>query len=359
MNPMGCETTPDARVARLIDANLDRAREGLRVVEDWCRFGLEQHDLVVQLKDYRQRLGRLHKSVYKQARSTASDTGAGLKHSAQMERTTVDQVVAANCARVQEALRVLEEYGRSIDPALATEAAVIRYALYDIEVTCLQASERSRRSAQLHACSICLITSDSDDLIERVRPALINGVGMVQYRSKNAEDRVRLEQALALRSLCDTHGALLIINDRIDIALAVDADGVHLGQDDLPIAMARSLIGGDRLIGLSTHTLEQVRDTDSQSCDCDYLGLGPVHSTAVKPDRQPIGAALVGEALALTSLPLFAIGGIHADNLESLVKEGCRHIAVIGAIMNADDPALATQHLLQQLTKPASEPERR
>ena len=84
-----------------------------------------------------------------------------------------------------------------------------------------------------------------------------------------------------------------------------------------------------------------------------------MHSTAVKPDRQPIGAALVGEALALTSLPLFAIGGIHADNLESLVKEGCRHIAVIGAIMNADDPALATQHLLQQLTKQASEPERR
>ena len=140
MNPTPSDASLDPRVARLIDANLDRAREGLRVVEDWCRFGLEQQDLVVRLKDWRQRLGRLHHYSYKQARSTSTDTGAGLEHPAQLDRHSPDHVVAANCARVQEALRVLEEYGRTIDPALAAEAAAIRYGLYDLEVTCLNAT---------------------------------------------------------------------------------------------------------------------------------------------------------------------------------------------------------------------------
>lgn len=159
MNPSRCETSLDPRVARLIDANLDRAREGLRVVEDWCRFGLEQQDLVVRLKDCRQRLGKLHHDSYKQARSTSTDTGAGLEHPAQLDRHSPDHVVAANCARVQEALRVLEEYGRSIDPALAAEAAAIRYGLYDLEVTCLNATLGSRRRNKLQDCRLCLITT--------------------------------------------------------------------------------------------------------------------------------------------------------------------------------------------------------
>ena len=140
----------DSRVARLIDANLDRAREGLRVVEDWCRFGLERDDLVVRLKDWRQRLGRLHRNIYKQARSTATDPGAGLSHPAQLERHNPQAVVAANCGRVQEALRVLEEYGRSLDPSLASESAAIRYGLYDLEVTCLNASALNARRRTLH-----------------------------------------------------------------------------------------------------------------------------------------------------------------------------------------------------------------
>ena len=122
---MGCESSLDPRVARLIDANLDRAREGLRVVEDWCRFGLERDDLVISLKDWRQRLGKLHQERYKRARSTVTDPGAGLEHLAQLDRHSPRQVVEANCGRVQEALRVLEEYGRNVDAPLAAEAAAL------------------------------------------------------------------------------------------------------------------------------------------------------------------------------------------------------------------------------------------
>ena len=149
---MGCESSLDPRVARLIAATLDRAREGLRVVEDWCRFGLERDDLVICLKDWRQRLGKLHQQRYKLARSTVTDPGAGLEHSAQLDRHSPRQVVEANCGRVEEALRVLEEYGRSVDPLLASEAAAIRYGLYDLEVTCLKATGGSSPDAERTHC---------------------------------------------------------------------------------------------------------------------------------------------------------------------------------------------------------------
>ncbi|BEV35720.1 thiamine phosphate synthase [Synechococcus sp. M16CYN] len=340
----------DRRVARLIDANLDRAREGLRVVEDWCRFGLERDDLVIRLKDWRHRLGRLHCTAYKQARSVATDPGADLGHPAQLERRNAEDIVVANCGRVQEALRVLEEYCRLVDPSLASEATVIRYGLYDLELTCLNDAVGAQRRQKLNDCHLCLITTPCPDLIERVGHALRNGVAMVQYRCKHGNDRQRLEEAKDLRALCQVHGALFLVNDRIDLALALDADGVHLGQDDLPTSVARALIGDTRLLGRSTHSIHQLRSADVEPCD--YLGLGPVHKTSIKPERAAIEAQQVAEALSLASLPLFAIGGIHIGNVASLRKAGCRRIAVISAIMNAEDPGLATQQLLQALSLP-------
>jgi thiamine-phosphate pyrophosphorylase len=347
MNPTRCETSLDPRVARLIDANLDRAREGLRVVEDWCRFGLEQQDLVVRLKDWRQRLGQLHHDSYKQARSTSTDTGAGLEHPAQLDRHSPDHVVAANCARVQEALRVLEEYGRSIDAALAAEASAIRYGLYDLEVTCLNATLGSRRRNRLQDSLLCLITTPCDDLNDRVETALRNGVGMVQYRCKAGNDSERLKEAQQLRQLCTRHGALLIINDRVDLALAVDADGVHLGQEDMPSHVARALLGSERLLGRSTHSIDQVRQAQQEPID--YLGFGPIHSTAVKPERSPVGLESVSDATATSQHPVFAIGGITPTNLPALIAAGGKRVAVIGAIIHADDTGQACRQLLQHL----------
>lgn len=348
MDTMGNASLPDPQVDRLIDANLDRAREGLRVVEDWCRFGLEREDLVITLKDWRQRLGRLHQEHYKQARSTATDNAAGLEHPAQLDRHSPRQVVAANCGRVQEALRVLEEFTRGRDAALASESAAIRYGLYDLEVSCLNATHGADRRSKLKDCRLCLITSPVDDLLERVEAALQSGVGMVQYRGKSGHDRDRLQEAQAIQIRCRQHGALFIVNDRIDLALATDADGVHLGQNDLPSDVARRLIGPQRLLGLSTHTLEEVKQAGSESCD--YIGLGPVFTTPVKPGRVAISPDRVSEAIALTRLPLFAIGGINPSNLPGLKAAGCQRIAVIGAIMSASDPADASLRLLRSLS---------
>ena len=161
--------------------------------------------------------------------------------------------MAANCGRVQEALRVLEEFGRGVDAPLASEAAAIRYALYDLEVELLLAAGTGdQRRRQLAECRLYLVTSPAPDLLEVVQAAMEGGVRLVQYRAKEGSlapdgqpitDAVRFEQAQALRQLCSSSGALFLVNDRIDLALAVDADGVHLGQGDLPPALVRSLLG--------------------------------------------------------------------------------------------------------------------
>ncbi|MFM7312151.1 MAG: thiamine phosphate synthase [Cyanobium sp.] len=382
--PADAATARDiAAIRRLLDANLDRAREGLRVLEDWSRFALDRGDLVASLKDLRQRLGRLHHARYKRERDTAGDAGAGLGHPAQMERRKPAQVLAANAGRVQEALRVLEEFGRLEDPELAVEAAAIRYRLYDLEVELLrgddpdaetmpatapgaaapfariggagaqgEAARGTWRRERLQACSLYLITRPVPQLQQVVERALQAGVRLVQYRAKEADDRSRLAEAQALRELCARHGALFLINDRIDLALAVDADGVHLGQDDLPPELARRLLGPHRLIGRSTHGITQLRQ--AQADGCDYVGVGPVNATPTKPGRTPVGLTYVRQVAAEARIPWFAIGGIASSSLAPVLEAGASRVAVVRAITDAADPAGATAELLAGLAQVAS-----
>ncbi|MCT0208562.1 thiamine phosphate synthase [Synechococcus sp. CS-1332] len=358
--PVPPSTTGNERAAieRLLDANLDRAREGLRVLEDWARFALDRPDLVARSKDLRQRLGRLHQERYKLARHTATDPAAGMSHPAQAERQDGASVLAANAGRVQEALRVLEEFGRLEDPVLAAEAATIRYALYDLEVDLLQAGRGGdERRALLRRCHVYLVTSPVSGLEAVVAAALAAGVRLVQYRAKPDDalgsagaapnDRGRFAQASALRQLCHRHGALFLVNDRIDLALAVGADGVHLGQGDLPPAVARRLLGPDRLIGRSTHGLADLRQAVADGCD--YIGVGPVNATPTKPGREPVGLAYVAQAAAACPLPFFAIGGIDLTNLAAVREAGADRVAVVRVITQAKDPGAVAAALLAGL----------
>ncbi len=337
----------DPRVAQLIDANLDRAREGLRVVEDWCRFALDSEDFVISLKDWRQRLGRHHHDIYKQARSIDKDQGIGLSHPAQKGRHSPLEIISANCARVQEALRVLEEFSREPDPDLSKNAALIRYGLYELEVKILKASISMRRQEKLQQCSLCLITSPQKDLIRKVAKALTSGVKMVQFRSKKGADIDNFLQAKELANICKQHESLFIINDRIDLTLAVNADGVHLGQNDLPTKVARKLLGNEYLIGRSTHSLNQIKAAEDEGCN--YLGVGPIFATPSKPELKPVSTKFIHEAVHKAQLPWFAIGGINNSNLNEVCLAGAKRIAVLGAIMNAEDTSQASLELLKGL----------
>ncbi|MEY3735444.1 MAG: hypothetical protein RLZZ624_503 [Cyanobacteriota bacterium] len=339
-------------VDRLLDANLDRAREGLRVLEDWCRFVLERPDLVARLKDMRQRLGLVHDERYKLARHTATDPAAGLAHPAQEQRGGGWAVVAANAARAQEALRVLEEFGRSRPGALAQEAAAIRYGLYDLETELLQARlDGPGRRQRLAQCRLYLIVGHGPEQEPLLEAALAAGVRLVQYRAKEGiaglTDRQRLQEARALRQRCAAHGALFLVNDRIDLALAVGADGVHLGQDDLPTAEARRLLGPNRLIGRSTHALAQLQQALAEGCD--YVGVGPVQATPTKPGKAPVGLEYVRQAVEHCPIPFFAIGGIDAATLPLVLAAGASRVAVVRAITAAADPGAASRELLAAL----------
>jgi thiamine-phosphate pyrophosphorylase len=342
---IGCDVmmTPNVPLYRILDANLDRAREGLRVVEEWCRFGLDDVALVELCKQLRQTLGQWHHSDFRLARDTPGDVGTELTHAHEEARSDVPAVLQANLCRVQEALRALEEYGKIYDPAMGAACKQMRYQVYTLESKLLIQNRRGR----LQQATLCLVTTPVDRLIETVEAALQGGVRLVQYRDKEAEDPVRLERAKMLRSLCHQYQALFIVNDRVDIALAVDADGVHLGQQDLPVAAARRLLGADRIIGRSTTNAEELAQALQEGVD--YLGVGPVYATPTKTDKAVAGLDYVGYAATHAELPWFAIGGIDVQNLSEVRKAGAERVAVVRAIMKADDPAVAVRLLLSQL----------
>ncbi|NJL42192.1 MAG: thiamine phosphate synthase [Leptolyngbyaceae cyanobacterium SM1_4_3] len=332
-----------AALYRILDANLDRAREGLRTLEDWCRFGLEAANLTNECKQLRQELAQWHTPQLRAFRDTPSDPGTHLTHPNEESRSSVQNVLQANLCRVQEALRVLEEYGKVYDQAMGATCKQMRYRVYTLESQLIS----YQRQQKLARSSLYLVTSPHKHLFSVVEAALQGGLTLVQYRDKDADDATRLPIAEQLCQLCHRYDALFIVNDRIDLALAVNADGVHLGQQDLPIALARQLLGNQRLIGCSTHC---PNDLDrALQAGVDYVGVGPVYETPTKAGRPAAGLDYVRHAAAHATVPWFAIGGIDATNLSEVLAAGAQRVAVVRSIMQAPQPITMTQWFLTQL----------
>ena len=348
MKSMPVTPPTDNRIAQLIDANLDRAREGLRVMEDWCRFGLKRNDFSVQIKDWRQQLGAHHHNIYRKARLTSEDPAMGVSHPLQKNRSTPEDIFIANSSRVQEALRVLEEFTRITDPKLSEIATRIRYETYEIEIKVINAKEGIGNRQILKNCSLYLITANRKDLKEIVLQALEAGVKIVQYREKFLNDNEKVNQAKALASLCKKYNSLFIVNDRIDIALAVKADGIHLGQEDLPTKIARELLGPEKIIGRSTHCIEDIKNAEKEGCD--YIGIGPIFPSKTKEKLSPIGIDYLVKGSYKTHLPAFVIGGINSSNINKLNQINNLRIAVSDAIINSNDPFAKTEELFKFLT---------
>jgi thiamine-phosphate pyrophosphorylase len=175
------------------------------------------------------------------------------------------------------------------------------------------------------------------------------GARIFQYRNKAASMKEAYAEALPLRTLATQLGVLFIVNDRCDLALAVGADGVHLGQEDLPYADARRVLGPDKVIGLSTHNAEQVKEADGLRPD--YIGFGPIFKPGSKLDHDPlVGVAGLRAVRSLTTLPIFAIGGIQAEQTAEVIRAGANGVAVISAIFNAIDVRQAVRDFIAQLS---------
>ncbi|MEA2289950.1 MAG: thiamine-phosphate pyrophosphorylase [Solirubrobacteraceae bacterium] len=197
--------------------------------------------------------------------------------------------------------------------------------------------------ARLHAARLYFV-ADRTGLERALDGALAGGADLVQLRDKVAGDDELLAAATWARDRCTAAGALFVLNDRPDLAVAAGADGVHVGQDDMPVAEARAIVGDAAIVGLSTHSIAQA-DAGARS-GADYIAVGPVHATPTKEGRPPIGLEPIRHAAAhVTALPWFAIGGLDAETIGAVVGAGARRAVIVRAIAGAPDPEAATRAL--------------
>jgi thiamine-phosphate pyrophosphorylase len=214
----------------------------------------------------------------------------------------------------------------------------------------------ARRDRLSHA-RLYLVCGEASD--EFLGAALHGGVDIVQLRMKDRADAEIVAVARRFARACAVHGALFILNDRPDLVAAVGADGVHVGQDDTPIAQARTIVSPERLVGLSTHSPAQIdaaAGSGGGGGGVDYIGVGPVHETPTKPGRPAVGLKLVRYAAGHAAVPFFAIGGIDPGNLASVRAAGARRVAVVRALTEATDPERAARELRTRLeTDPSPE----
>jgi len=353
--------------ARVLDACLNRAREGIRVLEDYARFIINESDLVQNLKDLRHRLAASERnlntvvSVHSEdkpvveERNVAGDVGTSVTGSLEQRRHNIQDIVHANARRVQESLRSLEEFGKLFSQSFAEEMKQLRYQSYTVHqqlLFCLNKPQNENRDRQqrLLTTHLCVLVTEAGcrhPWKQVVKACLAGGADMIQLREKQLDDQELLTRAKWLTKACDLANALCIINDRPDIAQLSGADGVHLGQDDFPVSAARQLIGPDHLIGLSTHSPEDINSTDALAAD--YLGVGPVFPSVTKTFDRFAGLELIGEAVGSTK-PWFAIGGIDQSNIPEVAGAGAKRAAVSSVVIAADKPDDVAHMLREHLT---------
>lgn len=346
------DLTENVDLTRILDACGNRAREGLRVVEDYCRFVLDDAFLSRGLKELRHDLtailSELSATLLLEARETQRDVGTELTAPSERERASLRDVVRANFKRLQESLRSLEEFGKIHGADLGQRLEKLRYRAYTLERAVVLGASARQRLADARLYVLLSASQCAASLDWTIAEAAAGGAQVVQLREKGLSDRELLERARQVRQWTRRAGILFIVNDRPDIARLVEADGVHLGQDDLPVREARRILGPDALIGVSTHNLEQVRQAILDGAS--YLGIGPTFPSGTKGFADLAGPEFVRQATAKTTLPAFVLGGVNLNTIGTAVAAGARRVAVSAAIAGADDPRAVCAALLAAMS---------
>lgn len=334
---------------RLIDANLNRLNEGLRLLEDVARFLLNDAAISQKLKNIRHELSEGIPSLQTallSARDSEGDVTAFAEEN--MQRSDVATVVTANARRVTESLRVLEEFSKLPDSNLAPESFKrARFAVYEVERELIgRVLRRDKRVAGLYVIIDHEALGKRDE-VEVCRQAIRGGASVIQLRDKKRDRADVLASARRMRDACAPAEVSLIVNDYLDITVAARADGLHLGQCDLPVAEARRLLPIDRLIGRSTNTLEQAQQAEADGAD--YVAVGSIYPTKSKEQFTVVGLERLRQIREAVALPIVAIGGINEDNVAEVVDAGADAVAVISAVIQADDIEQATRNIAEKV----------
>ena len=336
-------------IYRIIDANVNRSSEALRVLEDCVRFIKDSKGPSKKLKDIRHFINDTFSKLDNLILYRESQLDIGREVENKSFRKSIRDVIRANCKRLEESLRVLSEYGQllEIDTKKLEE---YRYEIYTIEKELI----KNERLIRLQNAKLYLVASTGDKLsthefLSVIEKSIKGGIDIIQLREKHKYEKTILALAKEIKKLISGTEVLFIINDRVDLALAADADGVHLGQDDMPIEEARKITPNGFIIGLSTHSATQGEDGLNSSVD--YLGVGPVFLTPTKPDYKAAGLEYVTWANKnMKDKPWFAIGGINEENIKEVVNAGASKTAIVRAVMNSKDPYNTVKLLKEKLS---------
>ncbi|MCP4611670.1 MAG: thiamine phosphate synthase [Planctomycetes bacterium] len=332
-------------VYRIIDANFNRAREAIRVIEEYCRFALNSVPLTERAKQIRHELStaisKLDAGRLISSRDTLGDVGVGRTVDKQLIRGDLIDCFTAGCKRLTEALRALAETAQTLDRTVAEAIEKLRYSAYTLEKDIVIYGDTSEKYKSIKLYIV--ITSNlPTEVISLAYKCADGGADCIQMRTKGIADDILFALAVEFVRICKEGGVLSIINDRIDVAAASGADGVHLGQNDLPIEQARKVQLTPLITGKSTHSTRQLHAACEERPT--YAALGPVFATATKPTAPAVGLDYVRQAkkiLTDTGIGNVAIGGITMDNVEDVLEAGADAIAVCAAVTKARDPAKA------------------
>ena len=353
------------QVLRMIDANLNRSSEGLRVLEDVARFLLNVADLSQQLRTLRHDLARETKSLsvgLLSQRDSEHDVGhphpvhtPSRERERNMETTSLQgllDLVTANAKRVEESLRVVEELAKLPEISSMLNSVSFeqtRFALYTLEQDLISRISRRDKIERMPGLYVILdrqflVGRDELDIAGQI---IHGGARVIQLRDKQSKKGELLLVAQKLKELCSQTDVLFIINDYLDLAMAADVDGLHVGQEDLPLPVIRRELPIDKIVGCSVTTLSQA--TKAQAEGADYIAVGSIFPTTTKKGATVVGVDMLKELKRTVSTPLVAIGGINQDNIGEVVSAGADVVAVISAVLGEEDVGGAVQELIAKM----------
>lgn len=327
-------------------------------MEEYCRFGLNHAVLSGRAKQLRHRLceaiSRLDAVKLLCSRDTSGDVGRAMAVDGQLRRQSLEDCFTAAAKRAGEALRALAEALQSIDANAAAVMEQLRFEVYALEQeTVLKASAAAKwASVRLYVLINANPDTPREEILQLTQQCIAGGADCLQLRAKGLADGALLSLAEAFTALCKTAGVVSIINDRTDIAILTGADGVHLGQDEIPVHQARRLSPMPLIVGVSTHSQEEL--DDALGSGCDYAAIGPAFPSTTKPDLSLAGVEYLKTALPQlerAGLWHVAIGGITPGNLPSLLAIGIRTVAVSAAVCGAENPETSCKALKEMLLK--------
>lgn len=344
---------------RTLDASANRSAEAVRVLEDILRFCINDAFLSQEAKAIRHELAIIFSRKDLQARirlrDVLRDVGVGATIAKTPPRTETRHIFAANAARASQSIRSLEECSRLVVPAVTAAFEQLRYRIYTLEKAAMTIILSQNRLADVSLCVLLDVDRPKTEFKTLVGQLLAAGVKMIQLRDKKANTAILCERTKIIKEQARQYAesttgkkCIVLINDRADVALAANADGVHLGKTDLPVNLARRVCGHEFIIGRTAHSIDEAKQAVLDGAD--YLGVGPCYPSNTKKFKEFATDSFLRDVSEEIRLPVFAIGGITSDNLDRLVRLGVKRVAVASSITNAADPGEESRRICSLLS---------